>query len=130
MWSPFVVWMFPAERVRHTRWRPCMRVFTNGTSEQRSICGFVFGIRTSTHYSVVTTDPVHLPPVMTNLPGKFERTLGHTFGLRTWIEYDVNLANDEFGWADYRLMDAQHRALVGVRHVRLSAGQSASVCHE
>jgi hypothetical protein len=40
---------------------------------------------------VVTTDPVHLPPettwhLMTNLPGTIERTVGTTFGLRTWIE--------------------------------------------
>jgi SRSO17 transposase len=29
------VWTFPGERVRQTRWRPFMRVFTAGTSEQR-----------------------------------------------------------------------------------------------
>src|SRR5260221_6254850 len=106
-----IVWTFPGERVRQTRWRPFARVFTDGTSEQRFICEFVFGKRGRTRYYVVTTDPVHLPPettwhLMTNLPGKIERTVGNTFGLRTWIEYGFKHAKDELGWADYRLTDA------------------------
>src|SRR5258705_443480 len=113
--SNHVVWTFPGERVRQTRWRPFARVFTDGTSEQRFICEFVFGKRGGTLYFVVTTDPVHLPPettwhLMTNLPGKIERTVGHmsnTFGLRTWIEYGFKHAKDELGWADYRLTDAR-----------------------
>jgi SRSO17 transposase len=109
--SNHVVWTFPGERVRQTRWRPFERLFTDGTSEQRYICEFVFGKRTRTRYFVVTTDPVHLPPettwhLMTNLPGKIERTVGNTFGLRTWIEYGFKQAKDELGWADYRLTDA------------------------
>ena len=109
--SNHIVWTFPGERVRQTRWRPFERVFTDGTSEQRSICEFVFGKRTSIRYFAITTDPVHLPPettwnVMTNLPGKIERTVGNTFGLRTWIEYGFKHAKDELGWADYRLTDA------------------------
>src|SRR5437879_4189341 len=44
---------------------------------------------------------------MTNLPGKIERTVGNTFGLRTWIEYGFKHAKDERGWADYRLTDAR-----------------------
>jgi hypothetical protein len=44
---------------------------------------------------------------MTNLPGKIERTVGNTFGLRTWIEYGFKHAKDELGWADYRLTDAR-----------------------
>jgi SRSO17 transposase len=109
--SNHVVWTFPGERVRQTRWRPFARLFTDGTSEQRFIGEFVFGQRGSTRYYVVTTDPVHLPPettwhLMTNLPGKIERTVGNTFGLRTWIEYGFKQAKDELGWADYRLTDA------------------------
>jgi len=109
--SNHIVWTFPGERVRQTRWRPFARIFTDGTTEQRFICEFVFGKRTSTRYYVVTTDPVHLPPettwhLMTNLPGKIERTVGNTFGLRTWIEYGFKQAKDELGWADYRLTDA------------------------
>jgi len=109
--SNHIVWTFPGERVRQTRWRPFARVFTDGTSEQRFICEFVFGKRGRTRYYVVTTDPVHLPPettwhLMTNLPGKIERTVGNTFGLRTWIEYGFKHAKDELGWADYRLTDA------------------------
>src|SRR5260221_3522 len=106
-----IVWTFPGERVRQTRWRPFARVFTDGTSEQRYICEFVFGKRGRPRYFVVTTDPVHLPPettwhLMTNLPGKIERSVGNTFGLRTWIEYGFKHAKDELRWADYRLTDA------------------------
>jgi hypothetical protein len=43
---------------------------------------------------------------MTNLPGKIERTVGNTFGLRPWIEYGFKHAKDELGWADDRLTDA------------------------
>ena len=109
-----IVWTFPGERVRQTRWRPFARIFTDGTTEQRFICEVVFGKRTSTRYYVVTTDPVHLPltppgttwHLMTNLSGKIERAVGITFGLRTWIEYGFKQAKDELGWADYRLTDA------------------------
>jgi len=109
--SNHVVWTFPGERVRQTRWRPFERVFTDGTTEQRYRCEFVFGKRTRTRYFAITTDPVHLPPettwnIMTNLPGKIERSVGNTFGLRTWIEYGFKHAKDELGWADYRLTDA------------------------
>jgi SRSO17 transposase len=105
------VWTFPGERVRQTRWRPFERVFTDGTSEQRYRCEYVFGKRLRVRFFVSTTDPVHLPPettwnVMTNLPGKIEQTVGNTFGLRTWIEYGFKQAKDELGWADYRLTDA------------------------
>jgi hypothetical protein len=60
---------------------------------------------------VLTTDPVHLPPettwhLMTNLPGKLERSVGNTFGLRTWIESGCKHVKDDLGWADYRLTDA------------------------
>jgi hypothetical protein len=72
----------------------------------------VFGHRHATHYFEITTDPITLPAettwdLMTNLPGKIERTVGNTFGLRTWIEYGFKQAKDELGWADYRLTDAQ-----------------------
>ena len=106
------VWTFPGQRVRQTRWRPFDRLFTDGTTERRYRCEFIFGNRGKTRYFVVTTDPVHLPSettwhLMTNLPGKIEETVGNTFGLRTWIEYGFKHAKDELGWADYRLTDAQ-----------------------
>ncbi|HEY1388056.1 MAG TPA: IS701 family transposase [Ktedonobacterales bacterium] len=106
------VWTFPGQRVRQTRWRPFDRLFTDGTTERRYRCEFVFGKRGKTRYFVVTTDPVHLPSettwhLMTNLPGKIEETVGNTFGLRTWIEYGFKHAKDELGWVDYRLTDAQ-----------------------
>jgi SRSO17 transposase len=105
------VWMFPGQHLRRTHWRPFERVFTNGSSEQRFIREIVFGQRRVVRYFEITTDPVHLPrdttwEVMTNLPGKIERTVGNTFGLRTWIEYGLKQAKDELGWADYRLTEA------------------------
>jgi len=108
--SNHIVWTFPGERVRQTRWRPFARVFTDGSTEQRFICEFVFGQRGHTRSYVVTTDLVHLPPettwhLMTNLPGKIEQTVGNTFGLRTWIEYGFKHAKDDLGWADYRVTD-------------------------
>jgi SRSO17 transposase len=105
------VWMFPGQRLRRTRWRLFERVFTNGSAEQRFIRETIFGTRTEVRYFEITTDSVHLPPettwdLMTNLPGKIERTVGNTFGLRTWIEYGFKQAKDELGWTDYRLTDA------------------------
>ncbi len=106
------VWTFPGERKRYTRWRPFDRVFANGTSELRFIREIVFGRRTPIRYYQLTTDPVRQPEettwyLMTNLPGTIERTVGNTFGLRTWIEYGFKHAKDELGWADYRLTDAR-----------------------
>jgi hypothetical protein len=40
---------------------------------------------------------------MTNLEGKIQKTIGNTYGLRTWIEYGFKHAKNELGWADYRV---------------------------
>jgi SRSO17 transposase len=105
------VWMFPGQRLRRTRWRPFDRIFTDGSTQQRYIRETVFGQRHGTRYFEIATDPATLPPettwdLMTNLPGKIERSVGNTFGLRTWIEYGFKQAKDELGWADYRVTDA------------------------
>jgi SRSO17 transposase len=104
------VWMFPGQRLRRTRWRPFERVFTDGSTEQRFIRETVFGTRKAVRYYQITTDPATLPPettwdLMTNQPGRIERTVGNTFGLRTWVEYGFKHAKDDLGWADYRLTD-------------------------
>jgi SRSO17 transposase len=104
------VWMRPGQRLRRTRWRPFERVFTDGTSEQRFIRETIFGTRQPVRSYQITTDPQTLPPettwdLMTNQPGKIERTVGNTFGLRTWIEYGFKHAKDDLGWADYRVTD-------------------------
>jgi SRSO17 transposase len=109
------VWTFPGfsgERKRYTRWRAYERTFADGSSEQRFLREIVFGRRTPTRYYQLTTDPVRQPEettwyLKTNLAGKIERSVGNTFGLRTWIEYGFKQAKDELGWADYRLTDAQ-----------------------
>jgi len=105
------VWMLPGQRIRRTRWRPFDRVFTDGTREQRFIRETIFGTRRGVRYYQITTDPATLPPettwdLMTNQPGQIERTVGNTFGLRTWIEYGFKHAKDDLGWADYRVTDS------------------------
>jgi SRSO17 transposase len=104
------VWMLPGQRIRQTRWRPFSRIFTDGSAEQRFIRETVYGTRRAVRYYQITTDPATLPPettwnLMTNLPGEIARTVGDTFGLRTWVEYGFKHAKDDLGWADYRLTD-------------------------
>ncbi len=63
---------------------------SNAASARRST-----GRAGAVRYYQITTDPATLPrettwEVMTNQPGKIERTVGNTFGLRTWVEYGFN----------------------------------------
>jgi SRSO17 transposase len=104
------VWMRPGQRIRRTRWRPFERVFTDGTSQERFIRQTIYGTRQTVRYFQITTDPATLPSettwdLMTNQAGKIERTVGNTFGLRTWIEYGFKHAKDDLGWADYRVTE-------------------------
>ncbi|MGH2485270.1 MAG: IS701 family transposase, partial [Ktedonobacterales bacterium] len=104
------VWLGPGQRVRQTRWRPFHRVFSDGSSEQRFIRETIYGARGAVRYYQITTDPATLPrettwDVMTNQPGRIERAVGNTFGLRTWVEYGFKHAKDDLGWADYRLTE-------------------------
>jgi len=97
-------------RVRYTRWKKFDRVFTNGDPEVRYIREIVFGKRRSIRYWQITTDSVELPEnstwfIMTNLPGDIQKSVGNTYGLRTWIESGFKQVKDELGWADYRLTD-------------------------
>jgi len=108
--SNHAVWLLPGQRVRQTRFRPFERVFTDGSSERRFIRETIYGTRQAVRYYQITTDPQTLPPettweLMTNQPGKIERTVGNTFGLRTWVEYGFKHSKDDLGWADYRLTD-------------------------
>jgi SRSO17 transposase len=105
------VWLLPGQRVRQPRWHSFERVFPDGSTDERFIRETVFGTRRTVRYYQITTDPQTLPPettwdLMTNLPGKIERTVGNTFGLRTWGEYGCKHVKDDLGWADYRLTDA------------------------
>jgi SRSO17 transposase len=105
------VWMLPGQRIRRTRWRSFARVFTDGTTHERFIRETIFGTRRSVRSYQITTDPQTLPPettwdLMTNQPGKIERTVGNTFGWRTWIAYGFTHAKDDLGWADDRVTDS------------------------
>ena len=97
-------------RVRYTTWKKFDRVFSHGDTEVRYIREIVFGKRRSIRYWQITTDNVELPEnstwfIMTNLPGNIQKSVGNTYGLRTWIEYGFKQVKDELGWADYRLTD-------------------------
>ena len=104
------VWLPPGQRVRYTNWRPFERTFSNGEQQTRYIREIVFGKRGRIRYYHLTTDPQTLPRestwyIMTNLEGKIQKTVGNTYGLRTWIEYGFKHAKNELGWADYRVTD-------------------------
>jgi hypothetical protein len=103
--------MLPGQRIRRTRWRSFARVFTDGTTHERFSRETIFGTRRSVRSYQITTDPQTLPPettwdLMTNQPGKIERTVGNTFGWRTWIAYGFTHAKDDLGWADDRVTDS------------------------
>ncbi len=104
------VWLPPGQRVRYTNWRPFERIFSNGEHQTRSIRELVFGQRGRIRYYHLTTDQETLPPestwyIMTNLEGTIRKTIGNTYGLRTWIEYGFKHAKNELGWADYRVTE-------------------------
>jgi hypothetical protein len=111
------VWLLPGQRVRQTRWRPFARVFSDGSSEQRFIRATIYGARRPVRSYPIPPAPAPqtLPPattweLMTNLPGKIERTVGNTFGLRTWVADGFKQSTDDRGWADDRLTDCASSA--------------------
>jgi SRSO17 transposase len=66
--------------------------------------------RRAIRYYHITTDVTEQPPestwlIMTNFPGTIKKTVGNTYGLRTWIEYGFKQSKNELGWADFRLTD-------------------------
>src|SRR5581483_9001394 len=104
------VWLPADQHVHLTRWRLFERTFSDGAQQTRAIREIIYGKRGRIRSSLLTTDPTTLPKdgtwsVMTNLEGKLEKTIGNTSGLRTWIEYGLKQAKNEWGWADYRVTD-------------------------
>ncbi len=102
------VWMPQGQRVRYTRWKKFDRLFSNGGIEVRYIREIIFGKRRAIRYWQITTDAELLPDnctwfIMTNLPGDIQKSVGNTYGLRTWVEYGFKQSKNELGWADYRL---------------------------
>ena len=61
------VWILPGQRVRHTRWRPFERVFTDGSSERRFMRETIYGTRRAIRYYQITTDPIR--PCRRRRPG-------------------------------------------------------------
>jgi SRSO17 transposase len=97
-------------KVRYNRWKKFDRIFSNGTTELRYIREIIFGKRKSVRYWQITTDPVELPEnttwfIMSELPGDIQKSVGNTYGLRTWIEYGFKQIKDELGWSNYRVTD-------------------------
>jgi SRSO17 transposase len=102
------VWMPQGQKVRYTQWKKFDRLFSNGDIEVRYIREIVFGKRRAIRYWQITTDAELLPDnctwlIMTNLPGDIQKSVGNTYGLRTWVEYGFKQSKNELGWADYRL---------------------------
>lgn len=102
------VWMPKGWVVRCNRWKMFERQFSNGKTEIRYIREIIFGKRKATRYYQITTDIEKQPEestwyVMTNLPGKIEKTVGNLFGDRTWVEYSFRQVKAELGWKDYKL---------------------------
>lgn len=105
------VWLPPDQHIHYKAWRPFERTFSNGATQTRFIREVIYGQRRRTRFYLLTTDPTTMPRestsyVMTNLPGNLRKTLGDTYGLRTWIEYGFKQAKNELGWADYRVTDS------------------------
>jgi hypothetical protein len=102
------VLMLPGQRLRYTTWSQFDRVFSNGDTERRYIREIIFAQRRPIRYYHITTDVAEQPPestwlIMTNLPGTIKKTVGNTYGLRTWVEYGFKQSKNELGWADFRL---------------------------
>jgi len=81
-----------------------------GDQQTRYIREIVFGQRGRIRYYHLATDPQTLPPestwyLMTNVEGKIQKTVGNTYGLRTWIAYGFKHAKNELGWTNYRVTD-------------------------
>ena len=104
------VWLPQEQKVRHNRWRPYNRIFSDGKQEKRYIREIVFGKRRQRQYWQVTTDPETLPSnstwlIMTLVPGIKYKEVGNLYGLRNWVEYGLKQSKNELGWADFRVTD-------------------------
>ena len=102
------VLMVPGQCLSYTTWSPFDRAFSTGDTEPRYIREMILGHRRAIRYYHITTDVKEQPPestwfIMTNLPGTIKKTVGNTYGLRTWIEYGFKQSKNELGWADFRL---------------------------
>ena len=104
------VWMESHQRVRANKWCKFTRTFSNQKSETRYIREIIYGKRSHITYWELTTDPETMPEnstsfVMTNIPEKrsqIKKTLGNSYGLRTWVEYGFRQCKQELVWTDYR----------------------------
>lgn len=102
------VWLPQGQKVKHNRWRPYERIFSDGTTEKRYIQEIIFGKRRQIQYWQVTTDPKTLPKnstwfIMTKVPGIKYKEVGNLYGLRNWVEYGLKQSKNELGWADFRV---------------------------
>jgi SRSO17 transposase len=85
------VFMPPGQRLRYTTWSKFTRVFSTGNTATRYMREIIFGQRRTIRYYHITTKVDEQPPestwlIMTNLPGTIKKTVGNTYGWRTWIE--------------------------------------------
>ena len=104
------VWLPQGQKVRHNRWRPYERIFSDGRTQKRYIQEIIFGQRRQIQYWQVTTDPKTLPKnstwlIMTKVTKIKYKEVGNLYGLRNWVEYGLKQSKNELGWADFRVTD-------------------------
>ena len=108
--SNHVVWLSPQERVRYNRWFAYNQSLSHRPTETRYIREIIFGKRRELRYFEITKDDTNPESadtwfIMTNLPGKIQKTLGNLYSLRNWIESGFKQVKNQLGWADFRLTD-------------------------
>jgi SRSO17 transposase len=123
------VWLPQGQKVRHNRWRPYERIFSDGTTEKRYIQEIIFGKRRQIQYWQVTTDPKTLPKnstwfIMTKVPGIKYKEVGNLYGLRNWVEYGLKQSKNELGSCRFSSDSlSSNREVVGISNECISLGE-------
>jgi hypothetical protein len=104
--------MLPGQRLRYPPWSQFDCVFAHGETDPRYRREIICGPRRAIRSYHLTTDVAAPPPespwlIRTPLPGPIKKTVGHTYGRRTWIAYGLKQSKNELGWADGRLTAQQ-----------------------
>ena len=94
--------MLPGQRRRYPPWSKFDRVFAHGETDPRYRREIICGPRRAIRSYHLTTDVDAPPPaspwlIRTPLPGPIKKTVGHTYGRRTWIAYGLKQSKNELG---------------------------------
>jgi SRSO17 transposase len=104
------MWLPLGQRVRYNKWRPFVRIFSTGKTEERYIREIIFGKKREIRYWQVTNNTETLPEnstwyIMSKIPGIKYKEVGNLYGLRNWVEYGLKQSKNELGWADFRFTE-------------------------